>query len=255
MIQPFWHTFRQTTLKHPAPLALQGAANSPLIQIRAVTKSYENNGQRFLALKGIDLEVLAGEFVAITGKSGAGKTTLTNVLTGVDHVSSGEIWVGGVPIHRLKENQLAAWRGRNVGVIYQSFHLMPTLTLLDNVLMPMEFSRMLRGQHSRERAMELLRMVELEQHAYKLPSAISGGQQQRVAIARALANDPVLIVADEPTGRLDSATTEMIFDIFVRLVQAGKTLVMVTHDLSLTARVPRVLYMADGEIRNGSTTA
>jgi putative ABC transport system ATP-binding protein len=222
--------------------------SSPLLQLRGVVKVYPSAAGGFQALKGIDLDVYAGEFVAILGKSGAGKSTLVNMITGVDRLSAGEVWAGDVPVHKLNENQLARWRGRNVGIIYQSFYLMPTLSLLDNVVLPMDMSGMYRGRQSVERAVELLRQVGLEEHAHKSPAAISGGQQQRVAIARALANDAALIVADEPTGRLDSLTAEVIFEIFSTLVQSGKTILMVTHDESLAARVSRCVHIADGEI-------
>jgi putative ABC transport system ATP-binding protein len=222
--------------------------SQPLLKLRGVIKIYPTVTGGFQALKGIDLDVYAGEFVAIIGKSGAGKSTLVNMITGVDRLSAGEVWAGDVPVHQLNENQLARWRGRNVGIIYQSFYLMPTLSLLDNVILPMDMSGAYRGRKSMDRALELLRQVGLEEHAYKLPSAISGGQQQRVAIARALANDAALIVADEPTGRLDSLTAETIYEIFSGLVQAGKTIIMVTHDESLARRVSRCLYVADGEI-------
>jgi putative ABC transport system ATP-binding protein len=200
------------------------------------------------ALKGVNLDVYPGEFVAILGKSGAGKTTLVNMLTGVDRPTAGEVWVEGVPVHALNDAQLALWRGRNLGIVYQSFYLMPTLSVLDNVMLPIDFCGLYRPRLSRERALELLRQVELEEHAGKLPSAISGGQQQRVAIARALANDPTLIVADEPTGRLDSTTAETIFKIFLQLIERGKTILMVTHDQGLAQRVSRQLSIVDGEI-------
>jgi putative ABC transport system ATP-binding protein len=221
----------------------------PIIRLRGVVKIYPSAAGDFKALKGIDLDVYPGEFLAIFGKSGAGKTTLINMITGVDQLSAGEVWVGDLPIHSLNENQLARWRGRNLGIIYQSFHLMPTLSLLDNVILPMDMCGKFRGRVSVERARELLRDMGLEQHASKLPSEISGGQQQRVAIARALANDAPLIVADEPTGRLDSVTAESILDIFSRLVSAGKTLLMVTHDESMAERVTRKVQIIDGEIR------
>jgi putative ABC transport system ATP-binding protein len=213
-----------------------------------VVKKYKTAAGELTALKGIDLDVYPGEFVAIVGKSGAGKTTLINLLTGVDHLSSGEVWVGDVPVHALAENELAVWRGRSLGIIYQSFYLMNSLSLLDNVMLPVDFSGSFQGRKSAESALELLRHVELEDHAYKLPTAISGGQQQRVAIARALANDPPLIVADEPTGRLDSATAEIIFQIFESLIARGKTIVMVTHDGSLAGRVSRAVRMVDGAL-------
>jgi putative ABC transport system ATP-binding protein len=227
---------------------LRGESGEPLIRLGNVTKVFKTKAGDFKALKGIHLEVQSGEFLGIIGKSGAGKTTLVNVVTGVDHLTAGEVWVNGVAVHNLGENELALWRGHNLGIIYQSFYLMPTLSLLDNVMLPMDFCGLYQRRESIERAMQLLQEVELEEHAYKLPSAISGGQQQRVAIARALANDPPLIIADEPTGRLDSVTAEVIFRIFSRLIQEGKTILMVTHDQSLAQRVSRVVRIADGAV-------
>jgi putative ABC transport system ATP-binding protein len=235
---------RQTIL----PPALIGNGRTPLIRLRGVTKEYPNAAGNILALKGIDLDVYPGEFVGILGKSGAGKTSLINILTGVDHLTRGEVWMDKVPVHRLDENRLASWRGRNVGIIYQSFYLMPNLNLIQNVVLPMDMCGLYKLGVSEERAMALLRMVEMDAHAYKLPSAISGGQQQRVAIARALANDPEIIVADEPTGRLDSATAENIFCVFTRLVEQGKTIVMVTHDFSLASRMSRTIYLDRGRV-------
>jgi len=224
-----------------------------VIRLSQVVKVYPAVSGSFTALKGVSAEVYPGEFVAIFGKSGAGKTTLVNMITGVDHLTSGEVWVGDTNVHRLGESRMALWRGRSLGVVYQSFHLLPTLSLLDNIMLPMDFCGLYRPWQSRERAMELLRQVGLEQHARKLPAQISGGQQQRVAIARALANDPPVIVADEPTGRLDSTTAGVIFDIFNGLVQQGKTIIMVTHDHSLAQRVTRTLTIRDGEVfENGA---
>jgi putative ABC transport system ATP-binding protein len=238
----------------PAPLpCLQGCNGEPLIQLRGVTKHYRTNTGDFSALKGIDLDVYPGEFVGVFGTSGAGKTTLINMLTGVDRLSSGEAWVDELPIHTLDENRLALWRGRNLGIIYQSFYLIPTISLLQNVMLPMDVCGLYQRGESEARALELLRMVELEDHAHKLPSAISGGQQQRIAIARALANDPPIIVADEPTGRLDSVTAETIFQIFYHLMQQGKTIIMVTHDRSLSQRVSRTLQIADGLITHSNS--
>ena len=226
--------------------------NSPFfgasVQLRDVVKVYPTAAGGFTALEGINAEFNPGEFVGIIGKSGAGKSTLVNMITGVDTLTSGEVWVDGTPVHLLNEDDMALWRGQHVGVIYQSFELMPTLSLLDNVLLPMDFCGLYKGRQSVEQAMGLLEMVGLEEHVYKPPSRISGGQQQRVAIARALANDPPIIVADEPTGNLDSATAEEIFELFEALVQQGKTLVMVTHDQTLAERFSRVLRIVDGEI-------
>ena len=220
----------------------------PIIRMQQVVKIYPSASGDFTALKGINLAVQAGEFLGIVGKSGAGKTTLINLLTGVDHLSGGEVWVDGTPIHKLSEDQLATWRARKLGIIYQSFFLMPTLTLLQNVLLPMDFAGLFRGRASAARAMQLLRQVEMEEHAHKLPSQVSGGQSQRAAIARALANDPAIIVADEPTGRLDSVTAETVYALFAQLANQGKTIVMVTHDQSLAERMPRVIHIADGNL-------
>ncbi|MEJ2263708.1 MAG: ABC transporter ATP-binding protein [Anaerolineales bacterium] len=228
----------------------RGESAEPLIRLSNLTKVYKTKAGDFKALKGIDLEVQSGEFLGIIGKSGAGKTTLVNMVTGVDHLTAGGVWVSGIPVHDLGESELALWRGHNLGIIYQSFYLMPTLSLLDNVMLPMDFCGLYQRPESVDRAMQLLRDVELEEHAYKLPSAISGGQQQRVAIARALANDPSLIIADEPTGRLDSVTAEVIFRIFTKLIDEGKTILMVTHDQSLASRVSRVVKIADGAVKS-----
>ncbi|PKN93671.1 MAG: ABC transporter ATP-binding protein [Chloroflexi bacterium HGW-Chloroflexi-6] len=223
----------------------------PLIELRQVVKVYSSEAGDFTALRGIDLSIQQGEFLGIVGKSGAGKSTLLNMLTGVDHATSGEVTVRAgseVSIHKLNEDALALWRGQTMGVVYQSFQLLPMLTLLENVMLPMDLCGLYSARKSRERAMELLRLVEIEEHAKKLPAFISGGQQQRVAIARALANDPAILVADEPTGSLDSVTADHIFDVFEKLVAAGKTIVMVTHDSGLTPRFSRHLVIADGEI-------
>lgn len=232
----------------PAPRA----APEPLIQLRQVVKVYETAAGDFPALRGVSAEVARGEFLGVIGKSGAGKSTLLNMITGVDHLTSGEVTVhtqeGEVSVHRLSENDLALWRGRNMGVVYQSFQLLPMLTLVENIMLPMDLCGLYQRRESRRRALELLQMVELEEHAFKLPNFISGGQQQRVAIARALANDPPIIVADEPTGSLDSVTADHVFEVFERLVEQGKTIIMVTHDNSLAPRFSRHLYIQDGEI-------
>ena len=200
------------------------------------------------ALKGVSADFGRGEFVGVIGRSGAGKSTLVNMIAGVDRLTSGEVWVDGTPVHALNEDEMALWRGQNVGVVYQSFELMPTLSLVDNVMLPMDFCGLYKGRQSVERAVGLLTQVGLEDHVHKPPSRISGGQQQRVAIARALANDPPIVVADEPTGNLDSTTAGEIFEIFDGLVARGKTIIMVTHDQTLAERVSRVLRIVDGEI-------
>jgi putative ABC transport system ATP-binding protein len=225
-----------------------GLSEEPLVKLREVVKTYPTATGDFLALKEITADFHPGEFVAIIGKSGAGKSTLVNMMTGVDHLTSGEVWVGDTPVHELDENEMALWRGRNVGVVYQSFELLPTLSLLDNVMLPMDFCGLYQGRQSLKRAEALLTQVGLAEHMHKPPTRVSGGQQQRVAIARALANDPPIIVADEPTGNLDTATAEDVFRLFENLVVQGKTVILVTHDNSLATRVTRVLRIADGEI-------
>lgn len=224
------------------------ASATSLIHLSSVVKTYDTGEVPFTALRGIDLDVDAGEFVGLIGKSGSGKTTLINMITGIDHPTSGEVVVGGTPVHALGENQLAIWRGKTIGVVFQFFQLLPTLTVIENVMLPMDFCGMHRPDDRPAVAMDLLEQVEMADQAHKLPSALSGGQQQRVAIARALANDPPLIAADEPTGNLDSKTADAVFELFEQLVARGKTIVMVTHDNDLANRVTRALHVADGEI-------
>jgi len=224
-----------------------------LIEMRNVVKIYSTAAGEFDALKGINMQVGAGEFVGIVGKSGAGKSTLLNMITGVDNLTSGEVLVNSngssISIHKMSEDEVALWRGKTLGVVFQSFQLLPMLTLVENITLPMDLCGVFNPKHSRERALELLRLVEIEEHADKLPAFISGGQQQRVAIARALANDPPVLVADEPTGSLDSVTADHIFEVFEHLIsRQGKTIVMVTHDQSLTSRFSRTLNIVDGEL-------
>ena len=199
------------------------------------------------------MSIKAGEFLGIVGKSGAGKSTLLNMINGVDQLTSGEVIIHAdnenISIHTMSEDARARWRGRKMGVVYQSFQLLPMLTLIDNITLPMDLSDNYKPRESKERAMQLLQLMELEEHANKLPAFISGGQQQRVAIARALANDPAILVADEPTGSLDSITADHIFEVFEHLVtDQGKTIVMVTHDVGLMSRFSRSLTIADGEL-------
>jgi putative ABC transport system ATP-binding protein len=184
--------------------------------------------------------------MAVTGPSGNGKSTLLNMITGIDHPTAGQVIVNGCPVHEMSENQLAKWRGENLGIIFQFFQLLPSLSLQQNVVMPMEFAHKYSRRERRERALDLLDMVGLADQAHKLPGMVSGGQQQRAAIARALANDPPLLIADEPTGNLDSKTADSVFELFLKLVDDGKTLIMVTHDVNLVDRIPRIV-----EIRNG----
>jgi putative ABC transport system ATP-binding protein len=220
----------------------------PLVEIKDVVKTFPVGGQTVTILKGLCLEVNRGEFVSIVGPSGNGKSTLLNMITGIDRPSAGEVWVTGKEVHRMSENQLAAWRGQHVGIIFQFFQMLPALSLLQNVMLPMDFARKYTPRERKERAMELLTTVGLDDQANKLPSMVSGGQQQRAAIARALANDPELIIADEPTGNLDTRTAQDVFDLFLKLVDAGKTMIMVTHDKELARRVPRVVEIIDGRI-------
>lgn len=223
-------------------------AKGALIQLRDVGKTYCTPAGDVRALMDVSADFHRGEFTGIFGRSGAGKSTLVNMITGVDRLTSGQVLIGDTIVNELSENQMAQWRGRNLGIVYQTFELMPTLSLLDNVMLPMDMCGVYRPRASAQRAMALLEQVGLEEHARKRPSQISGGQQQRVAIARALANDPEIIVADEPTGSLDSVTAGMILDVFESLVQQGRTIVMVTHDESLRQLVSHVLRIADGEI-------
>ena len=228
--------------------------SSHLIELRGVVKTYVGAAGSFTALKGVDLQVNAGEFVAVIGKSGSGKSTLINMVTGIDRPTSGEVWVNGTGVHGLSEDQLAQWRGRSMGIVFQFFQLLPTLTLLENVMLPMDLCGTYPGHERVERGMHLLEQMGMADRAEKLPAMVSGGQQQRVAIARALANDPPLIVADEPTGNLDSRTAEQVFQLFEELVRAGKTIVMVTHDNDLAHRANRAVMVADGEVVNQFVT-
>jgi ABC-type lipoprotein export system ATPase subunit len=225
-----------------------GNGESHLIEVRQLVKTYETSAGPFPALKNVDLEINCGEFVAVIGKSGSGKSTLVNMITGIDRPTSGQVLVGDTAVHTLGEGKLAQWRGRNVGVIFQFFQLLPTLTVIENVMLPMDFCHMYTPRERKERAMWLLEQMELADHAYKLPSAVSGGQQQRAAIARALANDPPILVADEPTGNLDSKTAESVFRLFEQQVDRGKTILMVTHDRDLAKRATRTIMLADGEV-------
>ncbi len=220
----------------------------PLIQLREVTKTYAGPTGGLAVLQHIDLQVARGEFVAISGKSGSGKSTLLNMITGIDRPTAGEIWIGGKAIHLLNENQKAVWRGHNLGIVFQFFQLLPTLTVVENVMLPMDFCNLYTSRGRERRAFSLLEEVGMVAHARKLPSSLSGGEQQRVAIARALANNPPILVADEPTGNLDSKTSRAVFELLQGLVVLGKTIVMVTHDLDLAQRVPRMIQLADGKI-------
>jgi len=222
--------------------------NGNIVEAIDVVKSFPVGDGEITVLKGISFQVKGGEFVSIVGPSGNGKSTLLNMITGIDRPTDGEVVVTGREVHRMSENQLASWRGENVGIIFQFFQMLPALSLLQNIILPMDFANKYTPKERRERAMHLLERVDLADQAHKLPSMVSGGQQQRAAIARALANDPALLVADEPTGNLDSRTAGDVFDLFSDLVEQGKTMLMVTHDKELARRVPRVLEIIDGKI-------
>jgi putative ABC transport system ATP-binding protein len=222
-----------------------------LISLQQVQKTYSLRSGDVHALRGIDFEVKKGEFIAIVGPSGSGKSTMINMITGIDRPTNGEVYVGGQRLTQMSEDQVAGWRGENVGVVFQFFQLLPSLTVMENVMLPMVYAGKYNGQRP-ERAMELLELVNLPHLADKYPSQISGGQQQRAAIARALANDPPLIVGDEPTGNLDMISAGLMFNLFEKLVDQGKTMVMVTHDQSIAARVPRVQEVRDGKLLHSS---
>ena len=226
---------------------MNNAADS-IVQVQDVFKNYRMGDHEVEVLKGVSFEIQRGEFVAIVGPSGNGKSTLLNMITGIDHPTSGAVRVNGRTLHTLSENQLAEWRGENLGIVFQFFQLLPALNLLQNVVLPMDFVGKLGRPTRRERAMHLLELVGLGDQAHKLPSQVSGGQQQRAAIARALANDPPLIVADEPTGNLDARTTADVFDVFCHLIDQGKTLIMVTHDKELAAQAARRLLIENGRL-------
>ncbi|PKO19172.1 MAG: ABC transporter ATP-binding protein [Chloroflexi bacterium HGW-Chloroflexi-10] len=217
-----------------------------IISLQDVNKVFQNGSIRFAALKEINAHFYPGEFVSVVGRSGSGKSTLANMITGIDHPTTGAVLINGTAIHKLNESKMSIWRGRNLGIVFQFFQLMPTLTILENVLLPMDLTEDLPLVQREQRAMELLAMVELNDFCDQYPDQVSTGQQQSAAIARALANDPPILIADEPTGNLDSRTAETIFGIFVNLVQQGKTIIMVTHDNTLAKRTDRVLRISDG---------
>ncbi|HUI88228.1 MAG TPA: ATP-binding cassette domain-containing protein [Anaerolineales bacterium] len=223
---------------------------SLMLDLRSVQKYYASPAGDYHALKGIDLQVNHGEFVSIIGRSGSGKSTLLNMISGIDRPTTGEVWVNGTALHAMDEDQMARWRGGNLGILFQFFQLLPALSLLQNVILPMDLAGKYSRRERRARAEHLLEIVGLTDHKDKLPGMVSGGQQQRAALARALANDPPLVVADEPTGNLDSRTAETVFALFNELVAQGKTVIIVTHDSSLAKRAHRTALIADGEIVN-----
>jgi putative ABC transport system ATP-binding protein len=220
----------------------------PLLSLRRISKSYETPAGTFVALRDINLDVFPGNFIAIVGKSGSGKSTLVNMMTGIDTPSNGVIRAGEREIHTLDQEALAQWRGLNVGVVFQFFQLLPTLTVAENVMLPMDFCNSVPATERRERALMLLDDLGIVSQADKLPADLSGGQQQRAAIARALANDPPILVADEPTGNLDSHTSDEVMDLFVNLARKGKAVVMVTHERDLTRFFARIIELVDGRM-------
>ena len=241
MLSRFRHRRRHKRLYGSAPAA-------GIIDLRNIVKVYETAAGTFIALKGIDLTVRAGEFVAVVGKSGSGKSTLINMFTGIDHPTEGEVSVANTPIRRLDEGEMAEWRGRHMGIIFQFFQLLPTLSIVENVMIPMDLAGLYSMDERYARAMHLLDQVGMAADSHKFPSAVSAGHQQRAAIARALANDPLILVADEPTGNLDTKNAATIFRLFADLVGEGKTILMVTHDDELARLAPRTVTIADGLI-------
>jgi len=219
-----------------------------MIKLQGLSKIYYTPAGEFPALRNIDLEIAAGEFVAIVGKSGSGKSTLLNLVGGIDSPTSGTVEVGGKAIQGLDQSRLAAWRGRNVGFVFQFFQLLPTLTVVENIMLPMDFCRTYPVRERRKRALDLLNRVGVAPQADKLPSALSGGEQQRAAIARALANDPPVILADEPTGNLDSVTAGAVLELFLALAISGTTVVIATHERDITRLVDRKVEVADGAL-------
>jgi putative ABC transport system ATP-binding protein len=223
-------------------------AAETLISLQNVVKTYITPAGSFKALKGIDLQVQKGEFIAVVGKSGSGKSTLLNMLTGIDRPTSGEVVIGQTAIHQLSEGQTTKWRGRNVGIVFQFFQLLPTLTIVENIMLAMDFGKIFPVNERQPRALELLNQVGITEQAYKLPAMLSGGEQQRVAIARALANDPPILVADEPTGNLDTQTATVVFQLLQTQVSAGKTIIIVTHDRDWATQTNRTITLMDGRI-------
>jgi putative ABC transport system ATP-binding protein len=236
-----------TTVSDNKPPPSHHPAKTPVGRLTNVVKAYPMGHREYVALRGVDLTLHAGEFTAIVGPSGSGKSTILNMITGIDRPTNGEVIMAGMPLHRMSENELARWRGANIGIVFQFFQLLPTLTALENVMLPMDFLNSY-GSHRRERAMSLLSLVGLAPRASHLPSELSGGEQQRVAIARALANDPPILIADEPTGNLDTATGENIMHLLLQLSYQGKSVVFVTHDVNLASHAQRVIRVQDGQI-------
>jgi putative ABC transport system ATP-binding protein len=235
----------QTARMPSCPETEQG---TPLIVMNQIVKTYRTPAGDFTALNDVSACFYRGEFVSVLGRSGSGKSTLVNMVTGIDRPTSGTVCVEDMCIQELSESKMSAWRGRNLGIVFQFFQLLPMLTLLENVMLPMDFCDLYTVDERPERALALLKLVGLQDFADQLPGAVSGGQQQTAAVARALANDPPILIADEPTGNLDTRTAKVVFDLFIDLVQQGKTILMVTHDEQLASRTNRVLNISDGEL-------
>jgi len=222
--------------------------NSKFIHLEQVSRSFSTKSIRFVALKNIDLSISQGEHIAIVGKSGSGKSTLLNMLTGIDHPSRGTVTINETQVHTLNESSLATWRGKNIGIVFQFFQLIPTLSILENILIAMDFVNVIPKKERAKRAESLLLQTGITAQANKLPASLSGGEQQRAAIARALANNPPIIVADEPTGNLDSKTTEVIQELFEGLVKSGKTVIVVTHEQVFNSKYDRIIMLKDGMV-------
>ncbi len=235
-------------VQRKSEIASNNGSDGVLIDLREITKTYEVAAGTFTALHGVSLQVKNREFLAVVGRSGSGKSTLLNMLTGIDRPTAGEIFINDTALHDLNEDQMALWRGRNVGIVFQFFQLLPTLTVTENVMLAMDFANVVPVRQRRNRTLALLEQVGIGDQANKLPAALSGGQQQRVAIARALANDPPIVVADEPTGNLDTRTAQTVLQLFVDLVGMGKTLLVVTHERDIARWVDRTIVLEDGQI-------
>jgi putative ABC transport system ATP-binding protein len=237
-------------LQNPGPDTDQpfSPGREAVVNLHDVSKNYAGPAGSFAALRQVDLQVPAGEFVAVVGKSGSGKSTLLNMLSGIDRPSSGTVLVAGTAIHTLTQDALAGWRGQTIGLVFQFFQLLPTLTVVENVMLPMDFANTYPVRERKARALQLLERVGVVQQAYKLPGLLSGGEQQRAAIARALANNPPVLLADEPTGNLDSQTADSTLQLFRDLARSGKTVIMVTHERDVTTWVDRTVRLADGRI-------
>ena len=235
---------------HPPQKETKPQSSETIIDLHQVTKTYEGPAGGFTAIKGIDLQVKPGEFIAVVGRSGSGKTTLLNLLAGIDRPTSGSVSVAGTQLHSLSESQLAEWRGRSIGLVFQFFQLLPTLTVVENVMLPMDFTKtkIVPAAERRPRAMMLLKRVGIADQADKLPASLSGGQQQRAAIARALANDPPILMADEPTGNLDEHTRNDVLELFGNLNAEGRTIIVITHERDISRYAGRQVTLVDGHV-------